>query len=419
MSTVIVYSLPFSGHVNPILPLAAELVQRGEQIFFYATDDFQEVIEHTGATFRSYGSLDFTGMSLTDNPFKLIACYLRPFPVLMEKCLPEAQALQPDYIIHDTTAPWGSRIAEILQVPSVGSQAVLLLQNQMLLFNIPQAFRFVTLALQARKETDKLVRMLKSVASTYHLKAKSLQNSVLCLGDLTIAYTSRAFQPMERFFNERFLFIGPSTRDRGECLDFPLEQLEDRRVIYISLGTIFNNQPGFYRMCLEAFGNTKYQVVMPIGKQLRVEDLGPLPDNFLVCPYVPQLQVMSQANLYIGHGGLNTVLEALWYGVPMQLFPQGADQYWVAQRVKQLGAGEASNRLPASAAKLRAQAEQVLTQPAYAQASRQIGESLHTAGGVSKAADVIDEFKRSRKIGQTTTTDDQDLQKISTSSAAE
>ncbi|HET8840599.1 MAG TPA: glycosyl transferase, partial [Ktedonobacteraceae bacterium] len=58
MPTVIVYSLPFSGHVNPALPVIAELVQRGEQVFFYATEDFQDAVERSGATFCSYGPFD-------------------------------------------------------------------------------------------------------------------------------------------------------------------------------------------------------------------------------------------------------------------------------------------------------------------------------------------------------------------------
>jgi MGT family glycosyltransferase len=315
-----------------------------------------------------------------NNPFAVTELYLRPFPELMKKCLPEAQEVQPDYIIHDTAAPWGALIAELLHLPSVGLQTVLLVKTEMLRFYPRQAARAFSLYMAARKETR------------------------------SIAYTSRTFQPMEHLFPENYVFIGPSIRDRGEHLDFPLDRLGDRPIIYISLGTIFNNRLAFYRTCIEAFADGKYQVVLAVGSHVQLEDLGQIPENFLVDQYVPQLEILSRAALFISHGGLNSVLEALWYGVPMLLFPpKSNDQPWVAECVEKAGAGKSYSKPHITASKLRALAERVLAKPDYAQASKRIGESLHTAGGVSKAADAIEELKRRKNIGQT---DAPDVQKL-------
>lgn len=405
MSTVIVYSLPFSGHVNPALPVIAELVQRGEQVFFYATEDFQDAIERSGATFRSYGPFDLPGISLMNNPIHVTDLYMRHFPTVMEKCLPEAQTIQPDYIMHDTCTPWGELIAELLQVPSVGLQSVLLVQTKMIWFSLPQLTRTIILCMQARKEARSITEVLKSVANTYHSRPRSLLESIHYNGDITIVYTSRAFQPMQHLFGENFIFIGPSVKDRGEPLDFPLERLGDRPVIYISLGTLFNNRLDFYRTCIEAFADTKYQVVLSIGRQIQVEELGPIPENFLVSQYVPQLLVLARSALFIGHGGLNSVLEALWYGVPLLLFPpKASDQPWVAECAEKAGVGKVYSKSRIAAAKLRSLAESVLANPAYAQKSKRIGKSLHIAGGASKAADAIEELKRRKNIGSAAST---------------
>jgi MGT family glycosyltransferase len=398
MSTAIFFSLPFSGHVNPAIPLIRELVRRGEQIFFYTTEEFRERVEYTGAHFCSYGNYDLTGISLTDNPFKVMNMYLSPLQELMEKCVPEAREIQPDYIIHDTSIPWGSFIAELLQVPSVGSQAVLLIKSEMLLTNLSQAARMLSFFLSARKEARAIDTVVKRVASQYHVRPKPLLESIHYDGDLTIVYTSRAFQPKEHLFDERFVFIGPSVDARGESFDFPLEQLEGKPVIYISFGTIFNKQPDFYRTCLEAFADTKYQVVIAIGPSVPLEELGPLPANFLVDQYVPQFRILPRTALFISHGGINSVVEALWHGVPLLMFPVWGDQFWVAQHIEKLGAGKVQKHLRISAPRLRALAESVLSQPSYGQASKQLGESLQAAGGVSKAADAIEQLKQRKQI---------------------
>lgn len=398
MSTAIFFSLPFPGHVHPALPLVRELVRRGEEIFFYTTEEFRERVEYTGAHFRSYGAYDLTGASLTDNPFKVMHTYLSPLQELMEKCVPEAQAIGPDYIIHDTTIPWGSFIAELLQVPSVGSQAVLLIESKMLLSSPAQAVRMLSYFMGARKEAGAIDALTKRVARQYHVHPKPLLESIHYNGDLTIVYTSRAFQPMEQLFDERFVFIGPSIEARGERFEFPLEQLDGKPVIYISFGTIFHNQPAFYRACLQAFADTPYQVVIAIGPLVSKDELGPLPANFLIDRYVPQFRILPRASLFISHGGINSVVEALWHGVPMLMFPVWGDQYWVAQHVSKLGAGKVLKHLRVSASELRALAESVLSQPSYAQASQRLGESLQAAGGVSKAADAIEEFKRRMHI---------------------
>ena len=55
--------------------------------------------------------------------------------------------------------------------------------------------------------------------------------------------------------------------------------------------------------------------------------------------FVPQLEVLARAALFVTHGGMNSVNEAMYAGVPMLVVPQGADQPLVAGRVVELGAG--------------------------------------------------------------------------------
>ncbi len=55
--------------------------------------------------------------------------------------------------------------------------------------------------------------------------------------------------------------------------------IKRKNVIYISLGTVFNQEIDFYNLCFKAFENTDYTVVMSIGGKTQLFDLGEMPEK--------------------------------------------------------------------------------------------------------------------------------------------
>ena len=53
MKKIACFCIPAHGHINPMLPVIAELVKRGNIVRFYSFDEFSEKIKVTGATFIS------------------------------------------------------------------------------------------------------------------------------------------------------------------------------------------------------------------------------------------------------------------------------------------------------------------------------------------------------------------------------
>ncbi len=51
-------------------------------------------------------------------------------------------------------------------------------------------------------------------------------------------------------------FVGPGIAARGDAGDFPLAHLEGQQVIYISFGTLLNEQIAFYRASIQAFADS-------------------------------------------------------------------------------------------------------------------------------------------------------------------
>jgi MGT family glycosyltransferase len=202
---------------------------------------------------------------------------------------------------------------------------------------------------------------------------------------LNIIFTSRYFHMAGDAYDDTYKFVGPSI----EASANPEAAASDPRpLVYISMGSIFNDLPDFYRACFEAFGGAEYRVMMATGKVDRAA-LGAAPENFELREFVPQLQVLSQASLFVTHGGMNSVSEALWHEVPLLVFPQHGDQHLVAARVAELGAGLSLRPPDIEPRKLREMADRVLREPAFRAAARQIAGSFRDAAGPRRAASEI------------------------------
>lgn len=129
--------------------------------------------------------------------------------------------------------------------------------------------------------------------------------------------------------------------------DLDFSGIGERKLIYISLGSLNTDFIDFYKTCIEAFGNTDYYVSMSIGNKCEVSQLGVIPSNFLVKSFLPQLEILKRADVFITHAGFNSVNEALYFGVPMLALPQVNDQHMVAKRLvsMQLGMAESIKEL--------------------------------------------------------------------------
>ncbi|MGZ4123253.1 MAG: nucleotide disphospho-sugar-binding domain-containing protein, partial [Tumebacillaceae bacterium] len=150
----------------------------------------------------------------------------------------------------------------------------------------------------------------------------------------------------------------------------------------------------FYKLCFEALGNTDHTIVMSVGTRTQLSDLGEIPENFIVKKYVPQTDVLQHTKLFITHGGMNSTNEGLYYGVPLIVLPQSADQPIIAQQVAKIGAGIALQMQSLTSNQLREAVDHVLRVPSFKHTAATMGESIRKAGGYQQAVDEIFEFTK-------------------------
>jgi MGT family glycosyltransferase len=199
----------------------------------------------------------------------------------------------------------------------------------------------------------------------------------------TIVYTSPLFQPCAETFSENYAFVGPILRE-AEAL---IEKAEIP-TIYISLGTVDNTHPDFYRNCLKAMDGQPYRAILSVGTDTDIAKLDEIPSNCLVYNTVDQIAVLQQADVFVTHCGMNSVSEALYFGVPLVLFPQTPEQQGVANRVLELNAGIALEDTTPEG--IRRTVQTALERQELREGAAAIQASFHRCGGAKAAADVIE-----------------------------
>ncbi|MDF5717662.1 MAG: glycosyltransferase [Rhizonema sp. NSF051] len=92
---------------------------------------------------------------------------------------------------------------------------------------------------------------------------------------------------------------------------------------------------------------------------------------------------------YLTHGGMNSVMEFLYYGVPMIVIPQMPEQKMTAQRFAELNLGLNFEKAEVTASLLESVVTRVMNEPQWRDHVRQMQQVLQATVGYQQAADEI------------------------------
>lgn len=405
MSTIAYVGLPAHGHTNPTLPVMQQLVSRGHRVLYYNAESFRAKVVPTGVDFRALPEPMPNEREVAEALHTMVNAAL----ILSEISRPLARFLigefgteRPDVVIYDSAAMWGYVAARSCGVPNICFITTFVLDGSQGFMGWRMMVRFIASALP---HAVKLLRWRRGMAQEFGEKNSE---GLTAYADLNIVFTSRAFHPPNSFIDGRFAFVGPSLDPKTrETSDFPFERLDQRPLVYISLGTINHLNTPFYRAAFDAFGDYPAQFVLSAGKHTDVASLGDVPDNFLVRRFVPQLEILQRAAAFVTHGGMNSVHEALYYGVPLIVVPHHLEQWLNGKRVAQTGSGvmleEKRPLAPVTPTDLQTALDTVLNAPHYRENAAQIGVTLRNAGGFQRAVNLIENFvlKVGKRVAET------------------
>jgi zeaxanthin glucosyltransferase len=408
-------SLPLSGHLNPMAALARKLKSRGHEVVFISVPDGEPIIRGAGLDFVPFCEQEYPAGSSAktwDTVSKL-----QGFDVIkysLESLLPglteaglehlEQKILETGVqaLIFDTAYFHLELVPLHLGMPYVHIWNVL-----------PTDFSGATppgyfswpheTTPEARARNLQGAQRLSSSRAPVMAVAKAYANKVgLNIDWATPGSTASKLAILSQLPKEfdfpgrpvppQFHFTGPFHEDGARApVPFAWDRLNGKPLIYASLGTLVNGLEQVYTTILKAVAPlSDAQVVLSVGRNVDINDLGTIPSNTIVVPSAPQLELLKRASLCITHAGLNTTLESLAQGVPMVAIPIAYEQPGIAARIAHHGAGELVELPDLTVERLSELIQRVRTNPAYLEKARYFQRGIAHTRGLDLAADLIE-----------------------------
>lgn len=389
MATFAFLVAPLRGHVNPTLAVAGELVAAGHRVVYWLPEAFRADVGGTGAAFHAYRPPAGSRWLQAPDPLSRFAMIPAWLAADSEDVLPQIlgglEAERPDVVVYDVLCVWGRLAAEILPLPAVMLCTSYAMNERFSLFATPQ-YRALPPSFEA---IDMFLGAMRRLHARYGV-ALDLSALFHHAEPLTVVFVTRSFHPAAEAFDGRYRFVGPSLRP-GTAADPLLAELAERPTVYVSMGTVFNDWPELLPACTRAFQDGRWQAVVAAGDLAAGADAagaGPV----RVLPAVPQVELLGRTDVFVTHGGMNSVMEALSQRVPMVVVPQTPEQAVTADRVAALGLGVRLDRAATTPAALREAVEGVAAAAEVRRAVDRLGQDARVAGGGRAAADALQRY---------------------------
>lgn len=396
---IAVFTPLVGGHVYPVLGLCSELVSRGYRVTYPTSERFAARIREAGATAIEFKEPEvryaekITQLSTPDD--------WRPFisvlgPMLIATAATTAAELEqfysahaPDLILYDWFAFAGRILSRQLGCPAIQVHGHFAHHHDSLMridgvCTTPEPMlAFATL--------------LDQFMSTYGFEERG---HLWRYEKLNIFFVPREFQYDSASFDSRFAFVGAAgrfafvgaTQNRNPRAGVWKYKIENGRPLLLISESTSNTDGRFLTLCIEAFAESKYQVVVSKASNSPELPSASLPRNFEINRDAFNCEILPFADIMLCEGGMGTTLESLYHGVPVVALPPHQFNSEVAYRTAELGLGSHVRRRGVTPSSLRQAVDTACSDEALRKRVKRMQSDLASGPGAEAAANYIEEY---------------------------
>jgi MGT family glycosyltransferase len=420
-------AFPVSGHVNPGLPIARELVARGHDVRWYSTRRFKQAIEATGARwvpFRQAMAFDEQQMDLMfpDRPADGIAQIRYDVERIFVEIVrgqtwdltTELTREPADVIVTDNASGVGDFVSRLCGIPwavygilpltmpsadtapfglaLMPSQSILGRLRNKLLYKLVDTFIFDR-ANALHEELREEFGLAPSGGGLFDLPRSARLYLQACAP--SFEYPRADMPPHVRF-------VGASIPPvpRGWQPPQWWHQLDGARpVVLLTQGTINNDFDQLIRPAIRALANKNVLVVVTTGSKPEEEiAIDPLPSNVRVERFIPYAALMPKVDLLLTNGGYGSIQIALAHGVPVVAIGKTEDKPEIANRVQWSGAGLGLKvRIPKESQILDA-VRRVLRERSFRARAEAMRDEMAGLDAAKTSADLLEELAAEKAL---------------------
>lgn len=427
------------GHLNPMSLLGSELQRRGHQVTLFGIPGVQEKIAWANLNVYEIGADDYPLGSLEPLYAKMgqlsgldglkfaIESSLKATTMMFREATEAVAEADIDLLLIDQVTAAGGTIADYLELPFVTVCNALPLNQEP---GIPPYFTHTRyhnswqqkLSNQAAHKifntlTRPVWQLVARQRQQWHLSPYRSRNDAysqlaqICQIPAALDFPREDLPPW-------FHYVGPMKRSpaklstetaletteacsipnthSSEILPAELLALGNKTLIYANLGTLQSRNIDVFHCIAQACLDIDAQLVISLGNPAADPSELDFPGSPLVLAFPPHQLLISHAHLVITHAG-STAVNCLSAGVPMVAIPITMDQPGMAARVAHVGAGEVVPLNKLSVLRLKTAITTVLLTTSYRDCATEMAVEIQKSGGVSYAADIVEQVQQTQR----------------------
>ncbi len=411
--------MPFTGHVNPGLPMARALVQRGHDVRWYSTPRFKRAIEAIGARYVPYRyamQLDEEHLDVfTDRPAEGIAqlrydvknIFVEFVRGALRDLETELRREPADVIVGDNAAAVTEAVHQKLGIAwAVYGVGVLGMSSRDTApFGLALPPSSTRLGRLRNRFLNWVVDRVVFREANNHNEKMRHELGLPPLGsglfdfsnkaDLYLQASTPSFDYPRTDLPKNVHYVGATIPPAPADWHQPSwwQDLHSRKVVLVTQGTINNDFDQLIRPAIRALAEETVLVIVTTGSK-PAEDVAidPLPSNVRVERFVPYALLMPHVDLLLTNGGYGSIQIALAHGVPVVAIGKTEDKAEIANRVEWSGVGVGMKvRIPTEK-QIHDAVMRVLTTPTYAARAEAMRYELSGLDAANSGAGLLEEL---------------------------
>ncbi|KAK1300211.1 putative UDP-rhamnose:rhamnosyltransferase 1 [Acorus calamus] len=360
---IVVFPWLAFGHMLPFLELSKSLAKLGHRITYVSTPKNLSRLPPNPSPNITFVALPSQAESTTDVPADAVPHLKKAFDALQSPFARLLRDYSPDWVLLDFASHWAPDVASDLGIPcayfSVFPSVLLAVMSSLdapdMDFNRftspPDWVTFPTKVAFLPFETHQLQFILRpneSGVSDAHRVFHTIRGCRALLVRGCREFEAEWLAPLAGLYGTQVVPVGflppeEMEEDRKKHDLAWLDRQSPKSVVYVAFGSEFLPSADQLRelaLGLEECG-------LPFFWALRD---APLPEGFedrtrgrgFVCrTWVPQMRILGHKSIrgFVTHGGWSSVIEGLYFGLPLVLFPISVAQNLLARMIGEKGLG--------------------------------------------------------------------------------
>jgi MGT family glycosyltransferase len=429
MARFLLGTIPATGHVTPLLPIAHELVQRGHEVWWYSGKAFQSKIEHTGARFVAIATAtDYSDPSvipgsplaqrdtyqgLAQLKFDLKHFFINEAEGCVQDYLQILREFTADVLVADSFFLAASWVHALIGIPWAEVNTTVLTTSSIdtapfglgILPNSSWLGRLRNLSLNWLVQAgifQEITAHTNQVRRRLGLPPTSVSFFDQTSPYLSLVCTVPSFEYPRSDLGPQVHFIGPLLPPAKEDFTPPgwWDDLQTQQpVVTVTQGTIATDPEDLILPAIEALADSDLLVVVTTGGSSVPQQLQTfsLPRNVRLEPFIPYTHLLPEVDVLVTNGGYGGVQAALAHGIPLVVAGQSEDKREVSARIDWSGLGINLRTQQPTPQQLKQAVTQVLDTPAYRQRAAQIQAEIQQYQPRAIAADLLERLAQTRQ----------------------